>query len=158
VDDPRQNGCPEVKAVQGDRFVPPAPILFESSRAAIRDESLPAVRALAELLVQASWIKKIHIEGHTDSQGDDQANLELSERRARALMELLVQYGVDPARMEARGYGETRPVADNTSARGRAENRRVEFVIIDPPSAVPHDGDGSSRPSPADEKPPLEQP
>ncbi len=70
------------------------------------------------------------VEGHTDSVGSDAYNQTLSERRANAVRDVLVnQYGVGGERVNAVGYGETRPVADNASAEGRAVNRRVEAEV-----------------------------
>ena len=70
------------------------------------------------------------VEGHTDARGTDAYNQKLSERRANAVREVLVnQYGVDASRVNAVGYGESRPVADNASDTGRAINRRVEAEV-----------------------------
>ncbi len=76
-------------------------------------------------------IRKLRIEGHTDSQGSDTSNLKLSQRRADAVMLALIKRKVDPARMIAIGYGEEQPIADNATAAGRATNRRTEFTIIE---------------------------
>ncbi|MFN8711843.1 MAG: OmpA family protein, partial [Bacteroidota bacterium] len=72
---------------------------------------------------------KLSIEGHTDNQGDDAKNLDLSQRRANAVMKYLTDKGVDAKRLRATGYGETKPVDTNDTAPGRAKNRRVEFKI-----------------------------
>jgi len=76
-------------------------------------------------------IKKIRIEGHTDSDGPDDFNMKLSQRRADSVMSALIKRGVDPGRMEAVGFGETRPIASNATKAGKAENRRTEFNIIE---------------------------
>lgn len=76
-------------------------------------------------------IKKIRIEGHTDSDGPDDFNMKLSQRRADSVMSALIKRGVDPGRMEAVGFGETRPIASNATKAGKAENRRTEFNIVD---------------------------
>lgn len=73
--------------------------------------------------------KAVKIEGHTDSSGPDDANLALSERRARSVREALVAQGADPSRISAGGYGESQPIASNDTAEGRARNRRVEIII-----------------------------
>ncbi|HTO77513.1 MAG TPA: OmpA family protein [Thermoanaerobaculia bacterium] len=74
---------------------------------------------------------KISVEGHTDSTGSEAYNQALSERRAAAVKKFLIDHGVTSAdRIESVGYGETRPIADNTTAKGRSENRRVEIVIV----------------------------
>jgi OmpA-OmpF porin, OOP family len=71
-------------------------------------------------------------EGHTDSQGDDAYNQELSERRAGAVRQYLIEtYGIAADRLEAEGFGESRPVADNETPEGRQQNRRVELVKLD---------------------------
>ena len=70
------------------------------------------------------------LEGHTDNVGGDTYNQALSEKRAAAVKERLVKRGIDPARIQTAGFGETRPVADNATAKGRAENRRVEVLIL----------------------------
>jgi len=72
------------------------------------------------------------VEGHTDSQGNDDANQVLSEQRAKSVRDYLVSRGVAADRITSTGKGETSPVADNKSAEGRANNRRVEIVVTHP--------------------------
>jgi OOP family OmpA-OmpF porin len=72
---------------------------------------------------------KLFIQGHTDSQGDNAMNLDLSKRRAAAVRQYLISKGIAGERMRTQGFGETRPVADNGTAAGRAKNRRVEFKV-----------------------------
>jgi outer membrane protein OmpA-like peptidoglycan-associated protein len=76
-------------------------------------------------------IKKVRIEGHTDSVGDDAQNLKLSQNRADSVRAALLAQGVDPGRLESVGFGETKPIASNSTAAGRAENRRTEFNITE---------------------------
>lgn len=73
---------------------------------------------------------RAEIAGHTDSSGSDEYNLRLSQQRAESVQAFLVSQGIDRSRLVARGYGESRPVADNTSAAGRERNRRVEFQVL----------------------------
>ncbi len=73
----------------------------------------------------------MRIEGHTDSQGDDAFNLDLSQRRANSVRRYLVEQGITAERLEAVGYGETKPVDTNKTAAGRENNRRVEFTILE---------------------------
>jgi outer membrane protein OmpA-like peptidoglycan-associated protein len=72
---------------------------------------------------------KVQIDGHTDDQGKDEYNLDLSNRRAASVKAYLVSKGISEARLSSQGYGETKPVADNKTAKGRAENRRVEMTL-----------------------------
>ncbi len=87
---------------------------------------------LAELLaaLKAQGDIRVAIEGHTDATADAAYNLDLSNRRAKSVVAWLTKKGIAPARLEAAGYGRTRPVADNTTAEGRALNRRVEVSIV----------------------------
>jgi len=71
------------------------------------------------------------VAGHTDSSGNDMLNMELSQSRAESVVEYLVSAGIARERMKAKGYGESRPVADNATAEGRAKNRRVELKRLD---------------------------
>src|SRR5690606_20818156 len=94
----------------------------------IRPESTPTLREIGDMLTRHADLR-LSIEGHTDADGDEAHNLELSKRRAAAVKTFLVDtYGIEAARLEAEGYGETRPVAPNTSPEGRQQNRRVELV------------------------------
>lgn len=85
---------------------------------------------VATVMKQHPEVKKIRIEGHASSEGNDQYNKDLSDRRANAVMEFLVNVGVNADRMEAVGFGEDRPIADNETEDGREKNRRVEFNIV----------------------------
>lgn len=97
-----------------------AEILAESST--LLDEVATTIR------LQASW-KAIEVAGHTDADGDDAANLALSQARAEAVVAYLIAKGVKAEILTAKGYGETVPLQDNATAAGKAENRRVEFII-----------------------------
>jgi outer membrane protein OmpA-like peptidoglycan-associated protein len=83
-----------------------------------------------EVIQQHPEIARVAIDGHTDDQGNAQANLELSRRRAVSVLRWMSERGVDARRLEARGFGPKRPVADNKTEAGRAKNRRVEFQIL----------------------------
>lgn len=130
-----KNGCPGLVEVKGDRLLIRKPIVFATSTDTVLEESFPVLQALADALVASPWIKRVSFEGHTDNQGPVAANKTLSLRRARSVMRWLQEHGVEPARMEATGYGQTRPVASNDTEQGRAANRRVDIIIIDPPPA-----------------------
>ena len=91
--------------------------------AAILDETVTALQRCPE--------KRVHLDAYTDSSGSDAYNQALSQRRADSVREYLVEHGVASARIEARGLGESDPVASNETAEGRAENRRVEIQPIE---------------------------
>jgi outer membrane protein OmpA-like peptidoglycan-associated protein len=104
-------------------------IYFDFDKATIRPESRPTLEDAAKILIENPTIT-VEIQGHTDSVGSDKYNQRLSEKRAKAVVNYLVQeLGIDNGRLTAKGYGESRPVAENTTEEGRALNRRVEFVI-----------------------------
>jgi outer membrane protein OmpA-like peptidoglycan-associated protein len=130
-----QNGCPKKYkrvVVKKDRIEIKQQIRFRTGSAAITGkDSFETLVEVALALKDNPQIKKIRIEGHTDSVGKDATNLRLSQNRANAVMAQLIKYGIDPGRLEAVGFGETRPIASNSNAAGRAENRRTEFNIIE---------------------------
>ena len=104
-------------------------VKFDFDKANVKPESQADIKALADFMNQYPQTTTV-VEGHTDARGTDAYNQKLSERRANAVREVLVnQYGVDANRVNAVGYGESRPVADNASDAGRAINRRVEAEV-----------------------------
>jgi outer membrane protein OmpA-like peptidoglycan-associated protein len=130
--DPKKNGCPGLVRIQQSQIVINRPVYFATNKDQILERSYPVLRAVAEALRALPEIRVVSIEGHTDSQGGDAFNLELSQRRAASVMQFLVEQGIDAGRLKAVGHGETRPVSTNRTAAGRAQNRRVEFKIVDP--------------------------
>jgi outer membrane protein OmpA-like peptidoglycan-associated protein len=104
-------------------------VFFETGKTAVRAESFGLLDDVATALKENADVKKVVIEGHTDDRGAKTANQRLSKGRAEAVRAYLVKKGVEPGRLEAKGVGEDRPIADNATAKGREENRRVEFVI-----------------------------
>jgi OOP family OmpA-OmpF porin len=104
-------------------------VKFDFDKASVKEESYGDIKNLADFMKQYPQTTTV-VEGHTDSKGSDAYNQNLSERRASAVRDVLVnQYGVDAARVNAAGYGEARPVADNATDAGRAVNRRVEAEV-----------------------------
>jgi outer membrane protein OmpA-like peptidoglycan-associated protein len=102
-------------------------ILFDLDSATIRSESKPVLDdVLGVLKEEPGW--KVTIEGHTDSTGSDSHNQELSQKRAESVKAYLVAGGIDAGRLQPKGFGESKPVADNATELGRAQNRRVELV------------------------------
>jgi outer membrane protein OmpA-like peptidoglycan-associated protein len=105
-------------------------ILFDSGSANIKPQSLGIVLQISQVLMQDEKIK-LNIVGHTDSDGNDDANLKLSKARAEAVKDALINiYSVSANRLQTDGKGESVPVADNASPDGKAQNRRVEFIKI----------------------------
>lgn len=105
-------------------------MLFDAGRAELQPAANRTVLKLVQFL-QINPQRRVRIEGYTDNTGSAEENLELSRARAQAVADLLVDLGVDPKRIQVVGYGVDFPVAENASARGRAQNRRVEIVFSD---------------------------
>lgn len=104
-------------------------ILFETDKAVIKSDSEGVLNAVAKAANECPAVR-MEIGGHTDSRGRDAYNQELSEARANAVKTYLANAGVDASRLDAKGYGETQPIASNNNRDGRAENRRIEFNVI----------------------------
>jgi len=100
---------------------------FDFGKATLRPDAQPVLAQVVELL-KADPDLKLTVEGHTDDVGSDEANLKLSTDRAAAVVDALAAKGIARDRLDSAGYGESRPIADNTSSEGRARNRRVELV------------------------------
>ena len=105
-------------------------ILFETGKSILTAGSYAELDHLLNIMKENA-LMKIEISGHTDKTGSEPLNFKLSENRAKAVVDYLVQKGIDRSRMEFRGYGSLQPVADNATPQGRAKNRRVEFKILE---------------------------
>lgn len=104
---------------------------FETGKATILEDSYSLLNQVVDAIVRSN-IKRIRVEGHTDNKGNKLANLRLSQQRALSVAEYLTrQGGIDPRRIEGKGFGDSRPVAPNLTSRGRELNRRVEFIIVE---------------------------
>ncbi|NVK03241.1 MAG: PD40 domain-containing protein [Flavobacteriia bacterium] len=104
-------------------------VFFDTDSDVIDPSSESELNRLAVFLKQNPTVK-LGIDGHTDNRGDGNYNMDLSRRRARSIVEFLVGAGIDQDRLEARGFGDTKPKADNSTAEGRALNRRTEMTIL----------------------------
>jgi outer membrane protein OmpA-like peptidoglycan-associated protein len=102
---------------------------FDTAQAVIKPESFPLIDQVADMLKKNPGLK-VSVEGHTDNVGNAKANQELSQARAKAVVEALAAKGVEAARLQSQGWGDQKPVADNASEAGRAKNRRVELRKI----------------------------
>ena len=135
--------CPNVGGIIGpDGCAKPVPekaaaiftralegVKFQSARATLTRSSYSILDEVVAVMAEFPDLI-LSIQGHTDAQGDDDKNLELSKSRADSVMKYLVDKGVDATRLSTIGLGETSPIASNDSPAGRAQNRRVEFVVV----------------------------
>lgn len=137
-----EDGCPEPGpravpvTVSDTRILIGETIYFEFDTEIIRPVSYPLLDQVAEVIGTLSPGLRIRVDGHTDNQGAESYNMDLSFRRARAVVEYLASRGVARDRLEYRGYGATHQVAPNDSPQGRSLNRRVEFTILQPGETV----------------------
>jgi OOP family OmpA-OmpF porin len=129
--EPEPEPEPEPKRVEvtADKIVIKEKILFEFNKSDIRPESHGLLDEIVGVLKDNPQIKKVSIEGHTDSDGSEKYNQELSDGRAAAVMKYLVDHGVAAKRLTSKGLGESRPIASNDTDEGKEKNRRVEFLI-----------------------------
>jgi outer membrane protein OmpA-like peptidoglycan-associated protein len=133
--DPRIEPPPPPPVAQAPPPPPPAPRKIETlagpsfdfDKVHLRPEGVAKVEHAVKVM-QESPDMHVVVEGYTDSIGSDAYNLRLSERRAEVVRDLMVQKGISASRITTRGFGKANPVADNKTAAGRAENRRVEII------------------------------
>jgi len=127
-------GCPEATGhaslFEGRKSLVLEGVKFDTDTARLKSSSRVILNRVAKSL--NAWPDaRVEIDGHTDSTNTDAYNLKLSRARSAAVCEYLVDQGVASSRLKEKGYGESRPIADNTTAVGRATNRRVEITRID---------------------------
>lgn len=139
-----EDQCPDVAGVEENNGCPPVPtkteqkqlnqyaktILFETGKSSIKKESEETLEAIMDILEKYPDAK-FSIDGHTDSRGSKQLNQRLSDARANAVRDYLVENGIEQFRLSATGYGESQPIASNDTAEGRAQNRRVEINLVE---------------------------
>jgi OOP family OmpA-OmpF porin len=124
------NGCPEMSEEQVKKLNAYAKtILFNSGKATFKKETYPVLQAIAGILKEFPS-SRFMIEGHTDSDGKDAMNQTLSENRAAAVKNYLIENGIGADRLNSAGYGESRPIDSNKTSKGKANNRRVEVKLI----------------------------
>lgn len=130
--EPKQNGCPQfIKHVEGSTEIQILKrIEFDTGKATIKPVSFPILDEVVKLLKANPDIKRVSIEGHTDDRGAVAMNNKLSQDRADSVMKYLSEHGVAGDRLEAHGFGPSRPLESNATEAGRQKNRRVEFHIV----------------------------
>jgi outer membrane protein OmpA-like peptidoglycan-associated protein len=155
-----EDGCPDTlpeeiakKRASGQRIELTAKqlklkdrIYFGTDSDKIQPRSYEILRQLAIFLKNNRMITRLEVQGHTDNRGDREKNVDLSERRARRVVLFLIQEGVETKRLRSKGYGPKTPIADNRSAKGRALNRRVQFMVQEMKRLVPVKPQGSQPP------------
>lgn len=115
---------------KGDKIEILQQVHFATGKATILADSFSLLQQVVDVIVRNN-VKRVSVEGHTDNKGVKAANQTLSEDRARAVVDYLVSQGVDAKRVESVGYGDSKPIAPNLTARGRELNRRVEFIVLE---------------------------
>lgn len=124
------NGCPEVSDETMKKLNDYGKtILFNSGKASFQKQTVPVLQAMAAILKEYPTAK-FSLEGHTDADGKDAMNQKLSEDRAAAVKNFLVENGIDASRLSSKGFGESMPVDSNKTAKGKANNRRVEVKLV----------------------------
>ncbi|OJT25164.1 thrombospondin [Archangium sp. Cb G35] len=138
---PTNAGCPvqqkQMVAIQKGKLEIKEQVFFATGKAIIQPRSFKMLDQVAKILQQHPEVDKMVIEGHTDNRGNAEANRKLSLARAEAVKGYLVSKGVEPSRLEAQGFGPDRPIDSNKTEKGRASNRRVEFIIVTPERELP---------------------
>jgi outer membrane protein OmpA-like peptidoglycan-associated protein len=131
----RSDGCPATVFVTETAITITDKVFFDTGKATIKPVSFPLLDTIAATLKKYPGIKKVSVEGHTDNVGVPAANQTLSENRAKSVLDYLVtKGGIDAARLESKGFGQTKPLVEGDLANveeGRSQNRRVEFNILE---------------------------
>jgi OOP family OmpA-OmpF porin len=142
--------------VKDGRLGVPGNIVYETGKAIIKPESEPTLNALKDFMEQNKNFTRIRIEGHTDNVGKSPDNLKLSQDRALAVVTWLSDHGVAKDRCLAVGFGDSKPIADNKTDDGKAQNRRTEFHIaeIDSKPFLNRDETGGGTMAPGQTEPP----
>jgi outer membrane protein OmpA-like peptidoglycan-associated protein len=127
-----EDGCPDkgLVIVQRGKLEILDKIYFETDKDVIKEQSFPLLDAIAGTIKGHPEISLIEIQGHADERGDDEHNLDLTDRRAHSVMRALEDRGVELGRLKARGYGETKPICTQHNEECWSKNRRVEFIIL----------------------------
>jgi outer membrane protein OmpA-like peptidoglycan-associated protein len=126
---PPPPAAPKRVEVTADKIVINEKIMFDFDKSTIKPESFSLLDEVAQVIKDNPQIKKISVEGHTDSDGSDKYNQKLSDGRAASVKKYIVDKGVPETMLDSKGWGESKPIADNNTPEGKEKNRRVEFLI-----------------------------
>jgi outer membrane protein OmpA-like peptidoglycan-associated protein len=133
--DPKQNGCPRYVRMENNEIAIGAQIQFQTygkhKSETVAPVSGELMKEIRDAIIQHPEIVKIEVQGHTDDMGTEEYNQRLSQERAEAVRQWLIDAGVPADKLVAKGYGMSRPLADNRMRPGRTKNRRVQFVILE---------------------------
>ena len=127
--DPAKHGCPKVVVTDKEIKILQK-IEFDFDKATIKPVSDPVIDEVARVMKENPDIELIEVQGHTDNMGSPFYNRQLSDKRAEAVKNALISRGIEAKRLRSKGYGQEKPIADNKTDEGRAENRRVQFQIV----------------------------
>ncbi len=119
---------PEPRIVE-NKIILMGKIFYDTAKSTIKPESYPILDDVVDVLNKNANVSLVEIQGHCDSRGGDAYNMRLSDARAHSARNYLMSKGIEGSRLTARGYGETQPIASNSTAAGMSQNRRTEFVI-----------------------------
>ena len=138
---PENRGCPRAVRIEAGMIVILQRIEFDTNRATLRPSAEPILEEVWQVLGANPQVLKVQVGGHTDSRGPDARNMTLSQQRAETVMRWLTDHGIEPERLEAKGFGESVPLVEGNDENAWQQNRRVEFKIISttppPPARTP---------------------
>jgi outer membrane protein OmpA-like peptidoglycan-associated protein len=138
------NGCPvkvyKLVVVKKDKIEIKQQVHFATNKSKVLPDSYELLNQVAQVLKDFPDIKKLSVDGHTDNVGTHAHNMTLSQARADSVRQYLVDKGIDGSRLEAHGFGPDKPIASNKTAKGKAENRRTEFNILEREGQTPPSG------------------
>ncbi len=123
--------------IQGGKIVLWGKIFYDTDKATIKPISYPVLDDVVDVMQKNPHLRLVEVQGHCDARASDAYNMKLSQARAESARSYLISKGVDASRLTAKGYGESQPIADNTTKEGMSQNRRTEFVIIQQDSVYP---------------------
>ena len=130
---PENNGClvKQLVVLRAEKLEILDKVFFKTGSDVIENKSYKLLDNVAEVLKNHTELSHVRVEGHTDNTGSAETNKDLSDRRAKSVVRYLVEKGVETARLVGEGFGQDKPIGDNTTDEGRGQNRRVEFIVVE---------------------------